>query len=77
MAYQLEGKRIPWLQFEEYLALHQGKIVLLQNMLANDMADKPEIERKLPKSFSLIHELITKVLKSNGVLQPQSQIVAD
>jgi hypothetical protein len=44
-------------------------------MLANDMADKPEIERKLPKSFSMIHELITKVLKSNGVLQePKSQV---
>jgi hypothetical protein len=73
MADQFEGKRIPWLQFEEYLALHQGKIVTL---LANELADKPEIERKLPKTFFLIHEFLTRVLKGNGVLQPQSQIDA-
>jgi hypothetical protein len=39
MADQFEGKRIPWSQYEEYVALHQGKIVTLQNLLANDMAD--------------------------------------
>ena len=49
MADQFEGKRIPWQHFEEYLALHQGKIVIFQNMLASEVADKPEIERKLPK----------------------------
>ena len=76
MADQFEGKRIPWSQFEEYLALHQVKIVLLQNLLANDMADRPEIERKLPKSFYLIHELLSRVLRDNGVLQTQPQINA-
>jgi hypothetical protein len=76
MADQFEGKRIPWLQFEEFLALHQAKIVTLQNMLANEFADKPEIERKLPKTFFLIHEFLTRVLRGNGVLQPQSQIDA-
>jgi hypothetical protein len=51
MADQFEGKRVPWQQFEEYLALHQGKIVTLQIMLTNEFADKPAIERMLPKSF--------------------------
>jgi hypothetical protein len=39
-------------------------------MLATEVADKPEIERKLPKSMHIIHEFLTKVLKENGVLQP-------
>lgn len=26
-AAQFEGKRVPWTQLEEYLALHQGAIV--------------------------------------------------
>ena len=69
MADQFEGKRVPWQQFEEYLALHQGKIVTLQNMLANEFSDKPAIERMLPKSFYLIHELLTRVLRDNGVIQ--------
>ncbi len=69
MADQFEGKRIPWQHFEEYLALHQGKIVIFQNMLASEVADKPEIERKLPKSLFLIHELLSRVLRDNGILQ--------
>jgi hypothetical protein len=39
-------------------------------MLANDFADKPEIERRLPKSMNLIYDLLTRVLRENGVLQP-------
>jgi hypothetical protein len=76
MADQFEGKRIPWLQFEEYLALHQAKIGTLQAMLSTEVAEKPEIERKLPKIFFLIHEFLTRVLRGNGILQPQSQIDA-
>ncbi len=70
MADQFEGKSIPWQHFEEYLNLHQGNIVTFQTMLANEIADKPEIERKLPKSMFKIHELLTRVLRDNGVLQP-------
>ena len=69
MADQFEGKRIPWQHFEKYLALHQGTIVSLQNMLTNEILDKSEIERKLPKSMFLIHELLSEVLRDNGVLQ--------
>ncbi len=69
MADQFEGKRIPWQHFEEYLALHQGKIVSLQTMLTNDILDKHEIERLLPKCMFAIHELLSRVLRDNGVLQ--------
>lgn len=70
MADRFEGKRIPWSQFEEYIAIHQGKIVLLQTNLASEILDKPEIERKLPRIFFQIYELISKALIDNGVLQP-------
>jgi hypothetical protein len=69
MADQFEGKIVPWQQFEEYLALHQGKIVTLQNLLVNDLAEKPEIERKLPKSLYPIHELLSRVLQDNGIIK--------
>ena len=55
MADQFEGKRVPWQQFEEYLALHQGKIVTLQINLTNEILDRPAIERLLPKPLFLIH----------------------
>ena len=51
MADQFEGKKVPWEQFEQYLELHQGKIVLLQNLLTQHLADKPAIERMLPRPF--------------------------
>jgi hypothetical protein len=70
MADRFEGKRIPWSQFEEYIAIHQGKIVLLQTNLASEILDKPEIERKLPRIFFQIYELLSKALIDNGVLQP-------
>ena len=69
MADQFEGKRIPWQHFEEYLALHQGKIASLQTMLTNEILDKPAIERLLPKCMFAIHELLSRVLRDNGVLQ--------
>ncbi len=70
MADRFEGKRITWSQFEEYIAIHQGKIVLLQTNLASEILDKPEIERKLPRIFFQIYELLSKALIDNGVLQP-------
>ena len=51
MAEQFEGKKIPWLQYEDYVKLHQGKTSTLQNMLDNDIADKPAIERMLPRTL--------------------------
>ena len=69
MGDQFEGKKVPFQHFEQYLEIHQGKIVLLQNLLAQQMADRPAIERMLPKPFYLIHELLTKALRDNGIIQ--------
>ncbi len=71
MTNQFEGKVIPWSQFEEYLTLHQSKIGTLQINLTHEILDKPAIERLLPKSMYLIHELLTKLLKDNGILIQQ------
>ena len=69
MADQFEGKKVPWQQFEEYLALHQGNIVSLQNLLANHLAGKPAIESMLPRAFYQIHDLLSRVLRANGIIK--------
>ena len=71
MAYQLEGKKVPWAHFEQYLDLHQRKIVSLQTLLAEETCDKPAIERMSPKPFSIIHEFLTKMLRDNGIFSNQ------
>jgi len=52
MVDQLKGKRVPLSHLEEYLILHKNTIVSFQDQLNSDMMDIPEIEAKLPKSFS-------------------------
>ena len=68
MAYQLEGKKVPWAKFEQYVELHQRNIVSLQNLLEEETCDKPAIELMSPKPFSKIHEFLTSVLRDNGIL---------
>ena len=69
MTDQFGGKKIPWSQFEKYLALHKERIVSLENLLANNIADETTIERMLPRSIFPIYELLSKVLRDNGILQ--------
>ena len=52
MADQLKGKRVPWSQCEDYLKMHKKQIVNFQEQLEEGLMDIPEIEAKLPKSFS-------------------------
>ena len=40
----------------------------MQDLLRHELEDKPEIERKLPKSFLAIHKLITEILRDNNIL---------
>jgi hypothetical protein len=55
MADQLKGKRVPWSQLQEYLTIHKKTIVTYQEQLEEDLTEIPEIEAKLPKSFSQIY----------------------
>jgi rRNA pseudouridine-1189 N-methylase Emg1 (Nep1/Mra1 family) len=77
MADQLKGKRVPWSQLEEYLKLHKNTIVSFQDQLNSDMMDIPEIEAKLPKSFSQLYSLIGKILKDNNILPNQEESKVD
>ena len=52
MAEQFKGKRVPWSQLEEYLTIHNRTIVTFQEQLKQDVMDIPDIETRLPKSFS-------------------------
>jgi hypothetical protein len=52
MADQFKGKKVPWAQLQEYLTIHNRTIVTFQEQLKEDIVDIPEIEAKLPKSFS-------------------------
>ena len=77
MADQLKGKRVPWSQLEEYLKIHKKTIVTFQEQLEEDMVDIPEVEAKLPKSFSQLYSVIGKILKDNNILPNQEESKVD
>lgn len=41
------------------------------------MTDVPEIESKLPRCFSQLHELITRILRDNNVLPNEEEAKGD
>ncbi len=52
MAEQIKAaKRVPWPYMEKYLETHKVAIVTYLDLLNNNLADIPEIEAKLPRSF--------------------------
>jgi hypothetical protein len=53
---------------EEYLVVYQGNIVTHLENYKNRMIDKSEFESKLPKSFLLLHQVITKTLREIDLL---------
>ena len=68
MVDQLKGKTVPWSEMEKYLETHRVAIVTYQDLLKNKLADIPDIEARLPKSFLQLYEVITKILKDNNLL---------
>jgi hypothetical protein len=62
------GKMIPWSQFQDYLKTHQRTIVAFQDLLKSEVMEIPEIEAKLPNSFSQLYSAIGKILKDNNIL---------
>ena len=64
---QLQGKRVPWSQMEEYLAAHQEAIGSYLDQKKRNVTDVPDIEAKLPKSFLILHDVITKILRHNDI----------
>ena len=58
---------------EEYLKVHQVAIGTFLDQLKHKLIDVPEIESKLPRSFLQLHEVITKILKDNGIAVTQEE----
>ena len=77
MVEQFKNKKVPWAQLEEYIKLHEKTIGSYLDLLNEGDMDKPEIEGKLPKSFSNIHSLLTKILKENNVLPDKEEQKGD
>jgi hypothetical protein len=38
------------------------------------MTDVPEIETKLPRCFSQLHELLTRILRDNNILPNEEEL---
>ena len=77
MAEQFKGKRVPWSQLEEYLTIHNRTIVTFQEQLKQDVMDIPDIETRLPKSFSQLYTVIGKILKDNNILPNEEESKVD
>jgi hypothetical protein len=68
MVEQTKAKRVPWEHMEKYLATHKLAILTNIDLLNNDLADIPDIEARLPRSFMQLHEVITFILNENDIL---------
>ena len=51
MADRFEGKRVPWSQMEEYVAIHQKAIVPFVDLQKLNVMKLKDIEGNLPNSF--------------------------
>ena len=76
MEYKSQEKRVPWSQLQQYLMTHQTEVSSLIELEKLNILSIPEIETRLPKSFVQLHEVITKILKDNSVLQNEEGLQA-
>lgn len=63
----LNGKTIPWSQFEEYIEYHKSTIEAFVGQLKYKTFTKQQIEGFLPASFLKLHAHITSILESIGI----------
>ena len=69
MAELFKNKTVPYAQVEEYVKFHNKKVAsFIEHLNEGDM-EVSEIEAKMPKSFFEIHQLLTKILKDNNILE--------
>ena len=59
---QFLGKRVPWAQFEEYLAFHKKTIAAYLGLVEAETIDKATVETLLPKSFWKLQETVEKII---------------
>ena len=74
---RFKDKTVPWSQLEEYITLHQTTITAFVDLQRVGVMAKPAIEAILPSSFYKLHEVITKILKDNNILQSEEESKGD
>ena len=77
MEEQFAGKIVPWSQMEEYIDTHKKTIAFFIDLKDRKIMKVPDIEAILPNSFYQLHELITRILKDNGILAKEEDSKAD
>jgi Cu2+-containing amine oxidase len=77
MAEHINGKTVPWSQMEQYLTTHQQTIAAFVDLKNLKVMEVPMIEAVLPNSFLQLHEVITKILKDNGIISNEEESKVD
>ncbi len=77
MEAQFIGKNVPWSHLEEYLTVHEREIETYFDILKAEAIDKATIETLLPKSFLLIHQLVTKIISENSISPIEEETKTD
>jgi hypothetical protein len=62
------NKKVPWVQLEKYLGLHQIALVTFMDQQRHGIMDIPEINLNFQNLSLQLHEAITKILKENDIL---------
>ena len=77
MAEHIKGKTVPWSQMEQYLTRHQQTIAAFVDLKNRKVMEVPMIEAVLPNSFLQLHDVITKILKDNGIISNEEESKVD
>jgi hypothetical protein len=77
MAEHIKGKIVPWSQLEQYLVTHQHTIGSFMDLKNRKVMEIPMIEALLPNSFIQLHDVITKILKDNGIISNEEESKVD
>ena len=71
------GKKVPWSHLEEYLTVHKREIEAYIDLMKADAMDRATLETLLPKSFSLIHQSVTKIITENNIFPLEEETKVD
>jgi rRNA pseudouridine-1189 N-methylase Emg1 (Nep1/Mra1 family) len=77
MVEKIKGKRVPWSQLEEYLAIHKNTITTFIDLQKSEVMEIPDIEARLPNSFTQLHKVVSKILKDNNILPNEEEAKVD
>ncbi len=70
MAECLNGKLIPWNQYEKYLKFHKQTIKSFVGLFNHKTLSQNLIESSLPNAFIQLHQYVTNILETNQIKVP-------